>query len=164
MGVSDDENFGVLSSVLHGDGSQAKDLWCEGPGAAFYPWRIDLEAMKDGRCHPSMNGRQIFVQAMRRFPESIMEALDKAGHSLDEVAMIIPHQANTRILHGVADTLKVPLDKMFINIQKFGNTTGASVPLALWEARAEGRIQPGDLVVLVAFGSGLTWGANVIRW
>jgi len=106
----------------------------------------------------------VFKHATTRFPEVIDEALARAGHRLDEVALIVPHQANRRIGDAVAERLGLPPEKVFQNIDRYGNTTAASIPIALTEARDQGLIEPGDLVVLAAFGSGFAWGATVIRW
>ena len=117
-----------------------------------------------GRAFPQMNGRQVFKHATTRFPEAIHEALEKCGRRLEEVALIVPHQANRRISDAVAERLGLPPAKMFQNIDRYGNTTGASVPIALTEARDQGLFREGDLIVLAAFGSGFTWGAAVLRW
>jgi 3-oxoacyl-[acyl-carrier-protein] synthase-3 len=106
----------------------------------------------------------VFKHATTRFPEVIQEALALAGHTLDQVALIVPHQANQRISDAVVERLGVPAEKVFQNIQRYGNTTAASIPIALAEARDEGRVKPGDLVVLAAFGGGFAWGAIVMRW
>jgi len=122
------------------------------------------EVLKEGRHFPHMNGRMVFKHATTRFPEVIREVLEKSGHTLDEVALVVPHQANKRIADAVGERLGLPADKVFQNIERYGNTTAASVPIALTEARDQGRVKPGDLVVLAAFGSGFTWGATLIRW
>jgi len=154
---------GVLSCVLHGDGAHCKDLWADAP-TSLVKGRLTHEMLDEGRAFPAMNGRHVFVHATTRFPEVIREALDKSGHTLDDVALVVPHQANTRISDAVATKLGVAPEKVFQNIQRYGNTTGASIPIALTEARDQGLIKRGDLVVLAAFGSGFTWGAAVVRW
>jgi len=106
----------------------------------------------------------VFKHATTRFPEAILEALERAGHSLDEVALVVPHQANRRIGDAVAQRLGIAPEKVFQNIERYGNTTAASIPIALAEARDAGRVRPGDLVVLAGFGGGFTWGATVLRW
>ena len=111
-----------------------------------------------------MNGREVFKNAVIRFPEVIQEALDYNGLTLNDVALIIPHQANYRISQAVAKRLGVGMDKMYSNIHKYGNTTAASIPIAMSEAYAEGKISPGDIVILAAFGSGFTWASAAIRW
>ena len=158
-----DGNPGVISFVLRGDGAFCRDLWAEAPTSKVMG-RITPEMLAAGRAFPHMNGRQVFKHATTRFPEVIREALEKSGHTLDQVALFVPHQANRRIGDAVAERLGVPPQKVFQNIERYGNTTGASVPIALTEARDQGLIHPGDLVVLAAFGSGFTWGAAVVRW
>jgi 3-oxoacyl-[acyl-carrier-protein] synthase-3 len=118
----------------------------------------------EGRHFPRMNGRQVFKHATTRFPEVILEVLEKAGEKLEDVALVVPHQANQRISDAVADRLGVAREKVFQNIQRYGNTTAASIPIALAEARDQGRIRPGDLIVLAAFGAGFAWGAVALRW
>jgi 3-oxoacyl-[acyl-carrier-protein] synthase-3 len=111
-----------------------------------------------------MSGRQVFKHATTRFPEVILEALERCGQRLADVALVIPHQANKRIGDAVAQRLGVPPEKVYQNIQRFGNTTAASIPIALAEARDQGLVKPGDLVVLAAFGAGFGWGAAELRW
>jgi 3-oxoacyl-[acyl-carrier-protein] synthase-3 len=157
------DGAGVLAVVLHGEGAHCRDLWAEAPTSKVRG-RITPEMLAQGRAFPEMNGRQVFKHATTRFPEVITEALGRAGHRLDEVALIVPHQANRRIGDAVAERLGLPHEKVFQNIDRYGNTTAASIPIALTEARGQGLIRAGDLVVLAAFGSGFTWGAAVLRW
>lgn len=158
-----DDGPGVLAWVLHSDGAHATDLVCEAP-SSLVPGRITPEMVAAGRQYPRMNGRQVFKHATTRFPEVIHEVLGKCGHTLDQVKLIVPHQANQRIGDTVAERLGVPPQRVFQNIQRCGNTTAASIPIALTEARDLGLFGPGDLVVLAAFGSGFTWGAAALRW
>ncbi len=158
-----DDGPGVLAWALHSDGSHAQDLVCEAP-TSLAQGRVTPEMLAEGRQYPRMNGRQVFKHATTRFPEVIREVLGRCGHTLDEVRLIVPHQANQRIGDAVAERLGVPPQKLFQNIQDRGNTTAASIPIALAEARDQGRFGPGDLVVLAAFGSGFTWGAVALRW
>ena len=160
---SGDEARGLLASALHAEGAHAKDLWAEAP-TSLVMGRMTPAMLAEGRMYPQMNGRQVFKHATTRFSEVIGEALARAGHTLDQVALIVPHQANQRIGDAVAERLGVPAEKVFQNIQRYGNTTAASIPIALTEARAEGRMKPGDLVVIAAFGGGFAWGATVMRW
>ena len=159
----DDTGRGVLATALHGDGSHAQDLWAEAPTSRV-PGRLTPEMIHAGRHFPRMNGREVFKHATRRFPEVIHEVLERAGATLDDVALVVPHQANQRIGDAVAERLGLPAEKVFQNIARYGNTTAASVPIALTEARDQGLVKPGDLVVLAAFGSGFAWGAAAIRW
>ncbi|MBC8425314.1 ketoacyl-ACP synthase III [bacterium] len=153
----------VLASSLHSQGRFNDVLWCEMP-CSHIPGRIDASHIAEGRHHPRMNGRLVFKHAVRRFCEAIKEVLDKGGVTKDDVALFIPHQANLRITEAVAQRFELAPEQVYSNIQKYGNTTAASIPIALAEAVREGRLQRGDLLVLVAFGSGFTWGANLIRW
>ena len=111
-----------------------------------------------------MNGRHVYTHAVRRFPEAIGEALAANGLSAADLSLLIPHQANLRITQAVGSALKLPEEKVYSNIERYGNTTAASIPIALDECLEQGRIRDGDLVCLVAFGSGFTWGATLIRW
>jgi 3-oxoacyl-[acyl-carrier-protein] synthase-3 len=111
-----------------------------------------------------MNGRHVFVNAVKRMPEAVWAGLKHNGLSIEDVDHLIPHQANDRISLMVANKLGIPVEKVIRNIDRFGNTTAASIPIALDESLREGRIKDGDLVVLTAFGSGFTWASAVIRW
>ncbi len=158
-----DGDRGLLSWALHAEGSHARDLWAEAP-TSLVAGRITAAMLAEGRAYPRMNGRQVFKHATTRFPEVILEALERAGHGLDEVRLVVPHQANRRIGDAVAERLGVPNDRVFQNIERYGNTTAASIPIALTEARDQGLFSPGDLVVLAAFGGGFSWAATVMRW
>jgi 3-oxoacyl-[acyl-carrier-protein] synthase-3 len=118
----------------------------------------------DAQIFPYMDGPAVFKTAVVKFPEVIMEALDSNGLTTDDIKVLIPHQANLRISQFVQHKLKLRDDQVYNNIQRYGNTTAASVPIALCEAWQEGRIQKGDLVCLAAFGSGFTWASALMRW
>jgi 3-oxoacyl-[acyl-carrier-protein] synthase-3 len=122
------------------------------------------ELVAEGRHFPQMNGREVFRHATRRFVEAVDEVLERVGKTRDDVDLIVPHQANKRISDAVGERLGIPPARIVQNVQRFGNTTAASIPIALSEALQEGRVQPGHLLVLVAFGSGFTWGASAVRW
>ena len=154
---------GILSWALHGEGAFAKDLWCEAP-SSIEPGRVTHAMLDQGRHLAQMNGRSVFKNATTRFPEVIHEVLQRCGHTLEEVALIVPHQANQRIGDAVAQRLGVPPEKVFQNIERYGNTTAASIPIALTEARDAGLVKPGDLVVLAAFGAGFAWAGCAMRW
>ncbi|TAH37082.1 MAG: ketoacyl-ACP synthase III [Planctomycetota bacterium] len=111
-----------------------------------------------------MNGREVYKEAVTRMTAAAREVLDRAGKRVEDVTLFVPHQANLRILHSVAEHLQLPLERVYINVQDYGNTGSASVPLALWEARAKGRVRPGDLVLLTAFGAGFHWAAALIQY
>ena len=161
--VTDESDRGILASVLHSQGRFARDLYVEAPMGTL-EGRFNAEIIADGRHFPSMNGPMVFKQATRRFCEGINEVLAKGGVAVEDVALIVPHQANQRITDAVAARLGVGSERIFSNIAKYGNTTAATIPIALAEAARTKRMVRGDLVVTVAFGSGFTWGANLIRW
>jgi 3-oxoacyl-[acyl-carrier-protein] synthase-3 len=158
-----DDTRGILSWALHAEGALARELWCEVP-TPRERGRITPEMLAAGRQYPAMNGRQVFKNAALRFPEVILEVLASSGHTLDEVALVVPHQANRRIGDAVVARLGVPAEKVFQNIERYGNTTAASIPIALTEARDAGLVRDGDLVVLAAFGAGFAWAGCAIRW
>jgi len=154
---------GILSSHLHAEGKFARELMTEAPASAENP-RISKEMLDARRHFGFMNGRTVFAHAVRRFPEVILEALSANGMAVSDLSIVIPHQANLRITQAVAKSLGIPPEKVFSNIEKYGNTTAASIPIALDECATEGRIRSGDLVCLAAFGSGFTWASSLIRW
>ncbi|MCU7542676.1 3-oxoacyl-ACP synthase III family protein [Riemerella anatipestifer] len=165
--ANSEESGNVLAVNMHSEGKYAEELAVKFPGTK-YGWsdRLinDADAITKQELYPYMNGNFVFKHAVTRFPESILEALDKAGKKVEDLDMLIPHQANIRIAQYVQQLLKLPEDKVFINIQKYGNTTAASIPIALCEAVEEGRIKRGDLVCLAAFGSGFTWGSVLFEY
>jgi 3-oxoacyl-[acyl-carrier-protein] synthase-3 len=124
----------------------------------------DMLSGPGSRLWPRMEGRYVFKHAVTRFPEVIQEALAATGHTIDDLDLLIPHQANLRISQVVAMGLELPPEKLFNNIERYGNTTAASIPLALYEAREAGLVRDGALVCLAAFGAGFTWGAALLRW
>lgn len=153
----------ILSTHIHSQGKYLKELWAEIPTSIGMP-RLTHEMLDEGRHYPQMNGREVFRNAVTRFPEVIKEALDKNNLTVDDVNMFIPHQANLRITQSVAKRLRVGMDRMYSNIERYGNTTGASIPIALAEAHIEGKIKKDDIVILAAFGAGFTWASAAIRW
>ncbi|MFC1660163.1 3-oxoacyl-ACP synthase III family protein [Gemmatimonadota bacterium] len=163
LGATSAEGGGVVSTHLHADGRHAKDLWCDAGASSRHP-RISPEDLEAGRHYPSMQGREVFKNAVIRMPEVALEALAANGLSVEDIDLLIAHQANGRISEGVRKRLGIPSDRMFNNIQRYGNTTGASIPIALAEAVRAGRLRRGDLLCLVAFGSGFTWGSALVRW
>ncbi len=152
---------GLLSFALHADGSGG-DLLMVPAGGSRMP--ASLETIEDNKHAIMMNGRGVYRFATRVIVSAILEVLEKAALTLDDIRLIIPHQANRRIIESAAKDLGLPMDKFVVNIERYGNTSAASIPIALCEAVSEGRILPGDNIVLVAFGAGLTWGASVIKW
>lgn len=163
LGPTEDDGRGVLSVKIHADGRHAEKLWTEAPASAYDPF-VSREYIEEGLTRPTMEGREVFKHAVRRMPEAVHEVLAEAGHDIDDVDLVIPHQANLRISQAVQKSLGLPDDRVYNNIQRYGNTTAASIPIALHECVEEGRISDGDLVCLTAFGSGFTWGSALIRW
>ena len=161
--ATEDPNRGVLSTHLHAEGENAEILWCEFESSAHHP-RMTPEILEEGRHYPRMVGKEVFRHAVTRMPEAAKEALRANGLATADIDLLIPHQANLRISQMVQRRLGLPDERVFNNIQRYGNTTAATVPIALAEAVREGRLQSGDLLCLVAFGSGLTWGSALIRW
>ncbi len=156
---------GILSTHLHSEGQHKNELALQGPSTRHWvPELIAENPQVDIPYYPVMNGQFVFKHAVVRFAEVIQEGLAANGLETGDIDMLIPHQANLRISQFIQHKLKLNDSQVFNNIQKYGNTTAASIPIALTEAWEEGRIQEGDLVVLAAFGSGFTWGSAVIRW
>ena len=153
----------VLSCHLHADGRHAKDLLWAAPGSANRIWNPP-ELVGEPESYPQMNGRLVFQHATKRMPEVALEALEAHGLAPDDVDLFVNHQANKRIDDRFAEALGVPPEKVVSTIAKYGNTSAATIPLGLWEARADGRLQPGMLVCSAAFGAGFTWGAALLRW
>jgi len=163
LSPSDSENQGILSTHLHADGELAEELACVSP-SSNQKERLTIDMIDDGSIYPYMNGQTVFKNAVVKFPEVIMEALQQNGYSPQDIDMLIPHQANLRITSFIRQKMGLPEEKVFSNIQRYGNTTAASIPIALSEAVAQGKIKPGNLVCLAAFGSGFTWASALIRW
>jgi 3-oxoacyl-[acyl-carrier-protein] synthase III len=157
-----DENV-ILSTHLHSDGRFAEELMLEHPGSNLKK-RITPEMIDEGKMLPYMNGQLVFKNAVKRFPEVIQEALDYNNLKTEDIDLLIPHQANIRIAENVQQQLGLPDEKVYNNIQKYGNTTAASIPLALSEAWEMGKLKKGDLLCLAAFGSGFTWASALVRW
>ena len=163
---SDDPERGILSTHLHSQGEYAEQLAMITPGVGT-KWVTELLAENDPddvSYYPNMNGQFVFKNAVVRFAEVIEEGLKSNGLSHKDINMLIPHQANLRISQFVQHQFKLTDEQVFNNIMKYGNTTAASIPIALTEAVQQGKIKDGDLVVLAAFGSGFTWASAIIRW
>ncbi len=161
--ATDEPGRGVLSCHLHADGRFAEDLSCDAPGSKYHP-RVSAEMIAAGRVYPRMEGQKVFKHAITKMPEVIREALDQNGLSPKDLKVVIPHQANLRISQMVQRGLELRDDQVFNNIQRYGNTTAASIPIALSEAVEERGIRRGDLVGLCAFGAGFTWASALVRW
>jgi 3-oxoacyl-[acyl-carrier-protein] synthase-3 len=163
LGPTTDPGRGVLSTHLFADGAHAEKLWVDGPGLAHDPF-VSHEMLDAGRHRPVMDGREVFRFASTLMPEASALALRTNGATAADVTLLVPHQANLRIIEMVQRTLGLRDEQVYVNIQKYGNTTAASIPIALDEALGEGRLARGDLLLLAAFGSGFTWASAAIRW
>ncbi|MGB7393416.1 MAG: beta-ketoacyl-ACP synthase III [Pricia sp.] len=166
--VSREENAGkgILSTHLHSEGQHAEELSLIAPGMGKR-WVTDIiedDDDEDESYYPYMNGQFVFKNAVVRFSEVIMEGLKTNGLSPADIDLLVPHQANLRISQFIQKKFELRDDQVFNNIMKYGNTTAASIPIALTEAHEAGKVKDGDLVVLAAFGSGFTWGSAIIRW
>ena len=156
-----DKPGGVLDTFLKGDGSLSHLL--EVPaGGGRKP--LSAENINDGDRYIHMEGQGVFKSAVKAMGDAATQILKRTGIDSKDISLMIPHQANIRIIEATAKRIKLPMDRVFVNIHKYGNTSAASVPIALDEAVREGRIQPGDKIVLVAFGAGFTWGSALIEW
>lgn len=152
---------GVLSAVMHSDGSGG-DLLTLPAGGSRNP--ISETTFQEGKHHIQMDGKEVFRFATRVMASATQEALDAAGLTVDDVRWIVPHQANIRIIEAAARGLKLPMDRFIVNLDKYGNTSTASIPLAMVEAIEKGQLKAGDKFVMVGFGAGLTWGALAAEW
>jgi 3-oxoacyl-[acyl-carrier-protein] synthase-3 len=162
---SDEPGKGILSSHLHSEGKHAKELVLEGPSTGrWVPEILEENDPEDVSYFPYMNGQFVFKHAITRFSEAIVEGLEANNLKKDDIDMLIPHQANLRIAQFIQRKFQLPDENVYNNIMKYGNTTAASVIIALTEAWELGKIKNNDLVVLAAFGSGFTWGSVIIRW
>jgi len=164
LGPEDDTARGVLSTHLHAEGKYAEKLWLECAASRERPRLTEEMVATSNRIFPRMEGRYVFRHAVTRFPEVIQEALAANGYTVGDLSLLIPHQANLRISQLVAMGLELPEEKVFNNIDRYGNTTAASIPLALQEAIDADRLRSGDLLCLAAFGAGFTWASALIRW
>jgi 3-oxoacyl-[acyl-carrier-protein] synthase-3 len=153
----------VVDSMLHADGRFAEILMVEAPASRHAP-RLTEAMMAEGRHYPKMDGRHVFKHAVERLPEVIRAILARNGLAVSDLALLVPHQANLRINEHVGNALGIAPERVVHNIQRYGNTTAASIPIALHEAVLEGRVREGDYVLLAGFGAGLTWGATLLRW
>jgi 3-oxoacyl-[acyl-carrier-protein] synthase III len=177
---TDKKDQGILSTHLHSDGQDAESLAMYNPGTHANHWSKEKfaefneaeigqmffshEMIDKGQVFPNMDGPAVFKKAVVKFPEVIMESLDANGYQPSDIKLLIPHQANLRISQFVQQKMKLRDDQVYNNIQKFGNTTAASVPIALCEAWQDGKIKEGDLICLAAFGSGFTWASALLKW
>lgn len=165
LGLADDEEMaagrGLLSVHLYADGNQIESLYIPG-GGSLHP--TSEETLRDGKHFIHMQGKVLFAHAVRNLASACQAALSHAKISPDELSLVVAHQANLRIIEGVAQRLNLPLSRFFINIDRYGNTSSASVPIALDEVVRKGMVKPGDTLLFCALGAGLAWGAATIRW
>lgn len=160
---STEEPKGILASYIGSDGDYAADISLLGIPAGGSRMPVTSEAIDQNLNKIQMNGREVFKLGVRLMPEAAERALQKANVSVDDVDLLIPHQANLRIIEAVGQRLGVPREKVYVNVDKYGNTSAATVIIALDEAIQDGRAKPGDLILLVTFGAGLTWGSTLLR-
>jgi 3-oxoacyl-[acyl-carrier-protein] synthase-3 len=156
-----EEPGGLLSFVLGSDGGGACSLYVPA-GGSRRPTSAETVAQREH--YVKMQGREVFRFAARVVPESVLQALDRAGLTTNDIDLLIPHQANVRIIDAAARRLKLPDEAVFANVERYGNTSAASIPVALCEAIEEGRVAKGDTLVMSGFGAGLSWGTAVWRW
>ncbi|MBI5562329.1 MAG: ketoacyl-ACP synthase III [Deltaproteobacteria bacterium] len=152
-------SHGVLSSHIHSDGRQWEMLYAAGAVKSN-----PFEKRQDGPGYLKMNGNETFKIAVRTMGSAITEALEASGLAPGDISLLIPHQANMRIINAISERLKLPEDRVYMNLEKYGNTSAGSIPLALDEAVADGRVEAGDIILFVAFGGGLTWASAAVRW
>jgi 3-oxoacyl-[acyl-carrier-protein] synthase-3 len=157
----DQPGIGILGSDLGADGEFADNLYISAGGSKR---PADAKSVEERAHCIRMNGREVFKSAVRVMETVAREMMEQHNLSPDQIDLVIPHQANIRIIEALAANLKVPMERVYVNLDRYGNTSSASIPLALDEARRAGRIKPGNLTLLVAFGAGLTYGATLIRW
>jgi 3-oxoacyl-[acyl-carrier-protein] synthase-3 len=162
--ASEGDDAGILEIRLHAEGKHAKQLWVEAPSSAHWPARLTKEMIDEGRVFPKMQGRSVFKHAVTRMPEVLLETLNASGAALEDVDLFLFHQANLRINEYVANQLEIPPEKIFNNIERYGNCSAAAIPMLLAEATRNGRLQPGQLVSMTAFGAGFTWASALVRW
>lgn len=154
----------VLTTKLHADGGGATELWMPAPGSAFGPERVTHEMINSGKIYPQMNGRLVFTHAVTKMPEVLGESLQAAEVKLEDVDMHFFHQANVRINQKICEDMGIPPEKAHNTIHKFGNTTAATIPLGMFDAYQEGKLKPGMLISMVAFGAGFTWASALVRY
>lgn len=154
---------GIRVVELAADGVGARDLMVEAPASMYDP-RLDEKMLAEGRHYPKMNGKQVFRWAVEKMPEIALSVLEKVGKKAEDVDLFVPHQANMRINQMVAMKLNIEQEKVVHNIQRYGNTTAATIPIGISESWKEGRIREGSTVLMAAFGAGFTWGASVVEF
>lgn len=155
------EGRGILSSTLGSEGAGGCHLYIPGGGSRN---PVSAQTLAEKQHHVKMNGQEVFKFAVRVMNEATTEVVQKAGYTVGDIELLVPHQANIRIIEGAMKRLEIPAEKVVVNLDRYGNTSSASIPVALGEALEAGRLKDGDLVVFVSFGAGLVWGAIAMRW
>jgi 3-oxoacyl-[acyl-carrier-protein] synthase-3 len=163
LGPTDREDRGILAFDLHSEGAHAEKLWVDSPGSMYHP-RVSPEHIAAGRQYLEMDGKEVFRHAVVRMPESVQAVLAASGRTTADLKLLVAHQANLRIAEMMQRTLCLRDDQIYNNIMSYGNTTAATIPIALDECVRAGRVHEGDLVVLTAFGSGFLWGSAAVVW
>lgn len=156
-------NHGILTTRLHSDGTHYNKLWCEAPASLYHP-RITEPMIEEGNIYPTMDGKFIFEQATTLMSLVAEEVLVEQNLSVEDIDHVVPHQANLRIIEKVADQIGMPMSRVHHNIEEYGNTNSASIPIVLDETVRAKKIKEGELVLMVSFGSGFSWGAALVRW
>jgi len=164
VGPSDDEERGILSTLLHADGSGAKALYTAAPGSALGRMEcINEDDIDAGRVHFRMDGKAVFENGVARMSEAVFESLEVNGLTMNDIDVLIPHQANLRMLEAIVERVGAPQEKVFVNVEEYGNMASACLPIALDQTRKSGMVSDGSLVLLVAFGSGFVWASALLR-
>ena len=163
VAATEEPDRGFLAFDLHCDGRYAEMLWVDKPGSRYHP-RVSAEQVAEGKHFLSMDGKEVYRYAVTYMPASIRAVLDKTGHSVEQMDLLLAHQANLRIAETIQRDLHLRDDQVYNNIQRYGNTTSATIPLLLDECVRSGRVKEGQLLVFTAFGSGFSWGSVAMRW
>ena len=163
LGPTDGEDRGILAFDLHSEGAHAEKLWVDSPGSMYHP-RVSAEHIEAGRQYLDMDGKEVFRHAVVRMPESVRAVLAASGRTTADLKLLVAHQANLRIAEMMQRNLCLRDDQVYNNIMRYGNTTAATIPIALDECVRAGRIVDGDLLALTAFGSGFLWGSAAVVW
>jgi 3-oxoacyl-[acyl-carrier-protein] synthase III len=163
LGPAEADDGGILAFDLHSEGAYAEKLWVDTPGSMYHP-RVSPEQLEAGRQYLEMDGREVFRHAVVRMPESVRAVLSSTGQTVANMKLLLAHQANLRIAEVMQKDLGLREDQIYNNIMWYGNTTAATIPIALDECVRSGRLQRGDLLVMTAFGSGFMWGSAAVRW
>ena len=163
LGPAPPEDGGILGFDLHSEGAHAEKLWVDCPGSMYHP-RVSHDQIDTGRHYLAMDGKEVFRHAVVRMPESVRAVLASTGHTVENLDLLLAHQANLRIAEAMQKSLGLRDDQVYNNIMRYGNTTAATIPIALDECVRSGRLERGDLLVMTAFGSGFMWGSAAVRW